>query len=77
MNEKGTIYTYTVVYSGSEEFRDRTPYLIGLVERDGRRELAWIEGYGETVRAAIGDPVDFVRTDEAGHHFYRLTAAAG
>lgn len=72
MSRKGTIYTYTIVYSAAETFKDKTPYVVALVEEEGRRAATLLEGYDGRQKVSIGMEVEFVREDAAGNPIYRL-----
>jgi uncharacterized OB-fold protein len=72
MSRKGKIYTYTIVYSAAEAFKDKTPYVVALVEEDGRRAMSLLEGYREGLPVSIGMEVEFVREDAAGNPIYKL-----
>lgn len=72
MSRTGKIYTYTVVYSAAEAFRDRTPYVVALVEEEGRRAMSLLEGYRDGMEVKIGMDVAFVREDAAGNPIYKL-----
>jgi uncharacterized OB-fold protein len=72
MSRKGRIYTYTIVYSAAEAFKDRTPYVVALVEEGGRRAMSLLEGYRDGKDVKIGMEVEFVREDAAGNPIYKL-----
>lgn len=72
MSRKGTIYTYSIVCSAAEAFKDKTPYVVALVEENGRRSASLLEGYDGTQDVKIGLEVEFVREDDAGNPIYRL-----
>jgi len=73
MDDKATIYTYTIIYSSTEAFKDKTPYVVGIVEKpDGTKTAALIEGYKENMPIAIGIPVVFDRADQGGNPVYRF-----
>lgn len=72
MSRKGNIYTYTIVYSAAEAFKDKTPYVVALVEEEGRRASTLLEGYDGSQEVSIGMEVEFVREDVAGSPVYRL-----
>lgn len=72
MSRKGNIYTYTIVYSAAEAFKDKTPYVVALVEEEGRCAATLLEGYDGRQEVSIGMEVEFVRVDTAGNPIYRL-----
>lgn len=43
MNEKGKIYTYSIIYSATEAFKDRVPYVVAVVENSIGRRLVRID----------------------------------
>ncbi len=70
---KGTLYTYSVIHSAAEAFKDKTPYVIALVEAEGvPRHMARIEGYREGLAISIGMTVDFAGDDGHGNRTYRF-----
>lgn len=73
MDDKAVIYTYTVIYSSTEAFKDKTPYVAAIVEKaDGEKVATLVEGYREDAPPAIGMAVVFGRTDAAGNPVYRF-----
>jgi uncharacterized OB-fold protein len=75
MTETAEIYTYTVINSSTEAFKDKTPYLAAIVTRpDGTRVAAMVEGWTETSPVAIGTAVRLSGTDPLGNPTYRLSA---
>lgn len=70
MNDKGKIYTYSIVRSATEAFQDKVPYVIAVVETSVGRHLARIEGYQEKTPVEIGMEVAFSRVDEGGNPVY-------
>lgn len=70
--ETGVVYTYTVIRSTSEAFKDKTPYVMAVIDRGDSKVLARIEGYKEGQEIAIGMKVPFVKNDEAGNPIYRF-----
>jgi uncharacterized OB-fold protein len=68
MPANGKIYSFTVVYSASEDFKDKTPYLIALVEEGSEKVLAMLDGYQEGMPVQIGDPVECAMIDGQKHY---------
>ncbi len=66
------IYTYTVIRSAAESFKNETPYVIAIIEEGKKKILARIEGLNERTEIGIGMEVDFVKNDERGNPVYRL-----
>lgn len=65
----GTIYSYTIVRSAAEEFKDQTPYIIAVIEQDsGSRVLSMLSGYKEGMQIRIGDQVKL----DQQHNTYQL-----
>ncbi|KAB3532146.1 OB-fold domain-containing protein [Alkaliphilus pronyensis] len=72
MNKKATIYTYSIIYTASEDFKDQTPYVIAIVEDKDSRVLSRIEGYEENKEIHIGMEVELFKTDESGNPIYKF-----
>ena len=70
-----TIYSYTVIYSAAEAFKDKTPYAVALVDEDGKRIMASIEKIITPEEIAVGAAVEFSCNDENGNPQYRLIKA--
>lgn len=70
--ETGVIYAYTVIRSTSEAFKDKTPYVMAVVDRGDDKVLARVEGYQEGQAISIGMKVPFWKNDEAGNPIYRF-----
>lgn len=66
MGRRGTIFTYSIVHSGTETFKDKTPYVVALVEEGERIRLARIEGYTEKTEIRVGMEVELPADDGAG-----------
>lgn len=66
------IYTYTIIYSSTEDYKDRTPYVAGIIEDAKERKAALIEGYTDGMEVSIGMEVEFSRYDEAGNGIYKF-----
>jgi len=72
MKRTGKIYTYTIVYSTSEDFKDKTPYALAMVEENGCRSVGILDGYDGKKPVKIGMEVDFSREDKEGCPIYKL-----
>lgn len=70
MTRHGTIYTYSVVHSGTEAFQELTPYILAVVEENRQKQMARIEGFTESIVIAIGMEVTFLSEDELGNPIY-------
>ena len=68
--EKGTIYSYSIVYSAAEAFKNKVPYVVAVIEDTQGKRLARIEGYTEKTKVAIGMEVNFLEVDEGGRSVY-------
>jgi uncharacterized OB-fold protein len=65
------IYSYSIVYSSTEDFADRVPYACAILEDDqGERVSCILEGYREGIEIKIGAPVREVEND--GNTTYSL-----
>ena len=74
MKRFGTVYTYSVIHSAAEEFKDRTPYVVALVEEDGQaRVTSFLEGYDGQQEIYIGMAVEYVRDDPAGNPVFKVS----
>ncbi len=72
MAKKAKIYSFTIVYSSSEEFKDKVPYVVAVLEENKERFSSFIEGYKEDIEIKIGMEVEFSRFDEAGNVVYKF-----
>ena len=72
MAKKAKIYTYSIVYSPSEEFKDKVPYVVAVLEENNERFSTFVEGYKEDLDIKIGMEVEFSRFDEAGNVVYKF-----
>jgi uncharacterized OB-fold protein len=70
MKRRGTIFTYSVVHSGTEAFKNKIPYIVAIVEENQRKRMARIEGYTEKTAVTIGMEVTFLADDERGNPIY-------
>ncbi|MHC1760763.1 MAG: Zn-ribbon domain-containing OB-fold protein [Negativicutes bacterium] len=68
----GTIYTYTVIHNTSEAFKEKTPYVMSVIDRGEDKVLARIENYTETQKISIGMKVPLWKNDEQGNPIYRF-----
>ena len=65
------IYSYSIIYISSEEFKKDIPYVVAILEDEsGTRFPAKVIGYNEGRKVAIGDKVDFVSNDDKFHFVY-------
>ncbi|HTZ38692.1 MAG TPA: OB-fold domain-containing protein [Syntrophales bacterium] len=72
MAGKGTIYTYTVIHSAAEDFKNKVPYVVAVVEEDGRRFAARVEGYEPSKPISIGMEVEHSGEDPKGRPIYKF-----
>jgi uncharacterized OB-fold protein len=73
MSETAAIYTYSVIHSSTESFKDKVPYMAAIVTRpDGSRIATLVEGYSPDKDVAIGSKVVLSGTDTHGNPIYRL-----
>ncbi len=70
MSRRGTVFTYSVVTSGTGVFKDKTPYVVALVEENQRKRMTRIEGYTEKTEIHVGMEVAFLTEDEKGNPIY-------
>jgi len=72
MPKKGKIYSYTVIYSAAEAFKNKTPYALAIVEEDGSRFVSMIEGCDNNRTISIGMDVEFSHDDASGSPVYKI-----
>lgn len=70
MERRGTIYTHSVVHSGTEAFQNVTPYVLAVVEANRTKRMARIEGHTDETDITIGMEVMFLKNDENGDPVY-------
>lgn len=67
-----TIYSYTVIYSAAEAFKNKTPYAVALIDEAGRRIMVGLETTTTPEEIRVGAAVEFTGNDENGNPQYRL-----
>ncbi len=68
-----TIYSYSIIYSAAEAFKDKTPYVIALIEENGQpRRMAQIEGYQDGLPIKIGMKVARSGEDVYGNPVFKF-----
>lgn len=67
-----TIYSYTVIFSAAEAFKDKTPYAVALINEDGKRFMAGLATNTAPEKITVGAAVEFAGNDENGNPQYRL-----
>ena len=72
MSRRGTLYSYSIVHSGTDAFKDKTPYLLAIVEENRRKSIARIEGYSDGIDVRVGMEVEFLAEAEDGAARYRF-----
>lgn len=70
MKRSGTLYTYSIVHSGTEAFQEMAPYVLAVVEVNRKKRMARVEGYTEKTDIRIGMEVSFLAEDEKGNPVY-------
>ena len=65
MSGQATIITYSVVHVAASDFAAKAPYLVALLEKDGRRFVAMVEGKAPDLPSLIG--VKVVLRPDDGH----------
>lgn len=73
MSRRGTLFTYSIVHSGTDAFKDKTPYVVALVEENQLIRLARVEGYSDRTEIKVGMEVEFLAEDGKGSPVYRFT----
>ena len=67
------IYTYSILHSTSEEFKDRVPYVCAILERsNGERFASLLDGYADGMKVDIGQVVRATGQDATGKPTYAL-----
>jgi uncharacterized OB-fold protein len=67
------IYAYSVLFSSSQDFKDKVPYVAAILERDdGERFASLVDGYKEGTKIAIGQEVVCTGRDAAGKETYAI-----
>jgi len=57
--KNAVIYSYSIVYSSSEQFKDKTPYVAAILQaEDGTRFPAFLGFYKEGMEISIGQTVE-------------------
>ncbi|CAK7060313.1 MAG: hypothetical protein DELT_01404 [Desulfovibrio sp.] len=70
---KTTIYTYSIVYSSTEDFKDKTPYLTAILENEkGERFASLVDGFTEGMDVAVGQEVKYTGDNACGKATYSL-----
>lgn len=69
---RGIIYTFSIVHSGTDSFKDKTPYVMALVEEKQQIRLAQVEGYTPELQVEIGMEVEYLAADEQNNPIYRF-----
>ncbi|MFZ5644736.1 MAG: Zn-ribbon domain-containing OB-fold protein [Bacillota bacterium] len=72
MKNRANIYTYTIIYTATEDFKDKTPYVVAVVEDNNQRFFTFVEGYDQNIEVTIGMEVEFVRLDESSRPVYKF-----
>lgn len=72
--EAAKIYTYSILFSSSQEFKDKVPYVAAILERkNGERFASLLDGYTDGTTVAIGQDVRCTGRDAADRETYALT----
>ena len=67
------IYTYSILSSSSQEFKDRVPYIAAILERgNGERFASLVDGYTAGTAIAIGQEVRCTGRDATGKDTYAI-----
>ena len=72
MSRRGTICTYSIVHSGADQFKDKTPYVVALVKENQQIRMARVEGYTEQSHITVGMEVEYLAEDERGNPVYKF-----
>ena len=67
------IYTYSILYSTTEAFAAKLPYVTAVLEaEDGSRFASLLEGYQPGMEVAIGQEVTYIADSQDGKARYTL-----
>jgi uncharacterized OB-fold protein len=71
--EKATIYTYSILFTSTQEFKDKVPYLTAILEKpNGERFASLVGGWEKGTPVSIGQEVHSAGTDAKGKLLYSL-----
>ena len=71
--EKAKIYTFSVLFSSTEAFNDKVPYLSAILENEkGERFASLVDGYKAGMSVSIGQEVRCTGTNDQGKAIYTL-----
>lgn len=67
------IYTFSILYSTTEAFIDKLPYVTAILETEsGERFAALLEGYKSGSEVKVGQEVKLIAQNEFGKNIYSL-----
>lgn len=72
MDKKAVVYTYSVIFSASEDFKDMTPFALAIVDDGEEKFLTRLEGYESGKEIKVGMEVAFSRLDDNGKPLYKF-----
>lgn len=72
MTKAANIYTYTVIFSAAEDFKDKTPYAVAILDNGSQKFAAFIDGYKEGMQIKVGMEVGYSHEDEKGNVVYKF-----
>lgn len=72
MNRRGTIYTYSIVRSGTEAFKSKTPYVVAIIIDNQQMRLALVEGFYDAICINVGMEVEIITEDKQGNYICRF-----
>ena len=73
LSGKGRIYTYTVVHMGFGALKDRTPYVLAVVELDEGVKMTTVVEEMDVNAVQVGDAVTYHHTEENIGPIFRPT----
>lgn len=69
------IYTYSLLLSASEDFKDRVPYVCAILERsNGERFASLLDGYQDGTTIEIGQRVHCTGRDASGRESFSIAS---
>lgn len=66
------VYTYSVVRTAALSFSDQVPYVVAVLEEDGKRFSTRIDGYEEGMSIEIDQEVTYAYQDALGNAIYKF-----
>ncbi|MFZ3101741.1 MAG: OB-fold domain-containing protein [Desulfitobacteriaceae bacterium] len=72
MEARAEIYTYSIVYSAAEAFKDNVPYVVAVLDDGQQKFVTRVENYQDSREVKIGMEVVFSGTMEGSIPIYKF-----